>query len=40
MLSSTPCGADLVAINSHLDSGFMLFPFLLPGEEQDYLGIG
>ena len=40
MLSPTPCAGDLVAINSDLDSGFTLFPFLLPGEEQDYLGIG
>ena len=40
MLSPTPCAGDLVAINSDLDSGFTLFPFVLPGEEQDYLGIG
>ena len=40
MLSPTPCAVDLVEINSDLDSGFMLLPFLLPGEEQDYLGIG
>ena len=33
MLSPTPCAVDLVEINSDLDSGFMLLPFLLPGED-------
>ena len=37
-LSPKPRAANLVVINSELDSGFMLLPFLFPGEEQDYLG--
>ena len=32
-----PLAVDLVVINSDLDSGFMLLPFLLSEEEQYYL---
>lgn len=32
-----PLAVDLVVINSDLDSGFMLLPFLLSEEEQSYL---
>lgn len=40
MLSPVPHAVDLVVINSDLDPGFMLLPFLLPEEEQSCLITG